>query len=71
MTIERIRQIADQLRVFAPAKAAEIDRALAEVDAGKRDLATIGIGIDFRLEKFDGEYQPGKTPVETIEGTLS
>jgi hypothetical protein len=41
---------------------------LAEVEAGKRDLATINVGVSFRLEKFDGDYGPGVTPLETITG---
>lgn len=68
MSIERLRRLAQQLRVFAPDKAAQIENALAEVEAGKRDLATISVGIDFRLQKFEGEYQPGLAPVEVIEG---
>lgn len=66
--IARLRRAAQQLRTFAPDKAAEIERALAEVEAGKRDLATINVGINFRLEKFDGDYGPGLTPLETITG---
>ncbi|MER9355552.1 hypothetical protein NKI61_19980 [Mesorhizobium sp. M0514] len=68
MSIDRLRAIAQQLRIFAPDKAAQIEAALAEVAAGKRDLATISVGIDFRLQKFEGEYQAGLAPVETIEG---
>lgn len=67
-TMESLRRAAEQIRLFAPDKAAEIERALAEVEAGKRDLATINVGIDFRLQKFDGEYRPGLVPAEVIEG---
>jgi hypothetical protein len=68
MSIERLRHLARQLRAFAPDKAAQIENALTEVEAGKRDLATISVGIDFRLQKFEGEYRPGLAPVEVIEG---
>ena len=60
-SIDHLRRVAQQLRTFAPEKADAIEKALAEVDAGKRDLATINVGIAFRLEKFDGDYQPGTT----------
>lgn len=66
--IARLRRAAQQLRNFSPDKSAEIERALAEVDAGKRDLATISVGVTFRLEKFDGDYQQGLTPTIIIEG---
>jgi phage-related protein len=66
--IANLRRAAQQLRTFAPDKAAEIDHALAEVEAGKRDLATINVGVSYRLEKFDGDYRPGVTPLETITG---
>lgn len=68
MTIETVRRLTQYLRAFAPDKADEIDRALAEVDAGKRDLATINVGISYRLEKFEGEYSPDKAPVEMVAG---
>ncbi|RUU23684.1 hypothetical protein EOD10_04420 [Mesorhizobium sp. M7A.T.Ca.TU.009.01.3.2] len=63
-----LRRVAQQLRTFAPEKADAIEQALAEVDAGKRDIATINVGLSFRLEKFDGDYQPGLTPAGIIEG---
>lgn len=66
--IASLRRVAQQLRTFAPDKADAIERALAEVDAGKRDLATINVGINFRLEKFDGDYRAGLTPADIIEG---
>lgn len=68
MSIDHLRRVAQQLRTFAPEKADAIEQALAEVDAGKRDLATINVGLNFRLEKFDGEHRPGLAPVEVIEG---
>lgn len=66
--MDRLRLIAQQLRTFAPDKAAVLERALAEYEEGKRDLASINVGISYRLDKFAGEYSPGMAPVETIEG---
>lgn len=68
MSVERLRAISARLRSLAPDKAAELDRAIAEIAAGKRDAASVQVGIGYRLEKFDGEYRPGRMPVEVIEG---
>ena len=38
-----------------------------EIDK-KADGLGLKVKFDFRLEKFDGDYEPGKTPVEVIEG---
>ncbi len=62
------RRAADAIRGFAPAEAARIDAAIAELEHGGRDSLKVNVGIHFRLEKFDGEYEPGKQPVEVIEG---
>lgn len=68
---DRAIALADQLRVIAPEHAATIDRAVAELDAGKRDGLKIDVNVAFRLEKFDGDYEPGMKPVEVIEHTES
>lgn len=68
MTVDDIRRMAQQIAAVAPDKAAAIEQALAEVDAGKRDLATIHVGVRYRLEKFDGEFSPGAVPAAVIEG---
>lgn len=68
MTPNDIRRIAQQMAKVDPEKAAAIEKALAEVGAGKRDLATINVGINYRLEKFNGDFRPGLAPVEVIEG---
>lgn len=67
--IEKARAAADQLRTLWPDKAAEIDRAIEDLIAGRRDGLKVDVGIKYRLEKFDGEYEAGKVPVEVIEGT--
>ncbi len=64
----KARAVADALRPIWPEKAAEIDRLVAECEAGKRDRVNVSVGIRYRLEKFDGEIVPGKQPCEVIEG---
>ena len=32
------------------------------------EIAGIRVAATFKLEKFDGDYRPGKEPVEVIEG---
>lgn len=60
----------DFLRRVSPARAAEIEALLAaEPDKAKRDRIPVTVTITGRLEKFDGEWAPGKQPVETIETT--
>lgn len=68
MTAEELRRVANRIALIAPDKAALIEKALGEVDAGKRDLATINVGISYRLEKFNGDFRPGLEPAEVIEG---
>jgi hypothetical protein len=65
MTVDELRRIASHL---PRESAAALKRALDEVAAGKRDLATINVGIHYRLEKFDGDFRPGIAPAEVIEG---
>lgn len=66
--IARAKQIADEIRPFWPEKAAEIDAAIIAAQSGHRDGLKINVGIKYRVEKYDGEFAPGKTPIETIEG---
>jgi hypothetical protein len=68
MDVERLRRMADMIRGGYPEKAAELDRALDDVEGGRRDLASIHVDVSYRLEKFDGEWEPGKEPVEVVEG---
>jgi hypothetical protein len=65
MTMNELRRVATLL---PRGSAAALARALDEVDAGKRDLATINVGIHYRLEKFDGDFRPGIAPAEVIKG---
>ena len=69
--IERARRLAEELRSLWPEKAAEIDRLIAAVQAGEKTRAAlkIKVGIRYKVEKFHGEYEPGKKPFEIIEGT--
>lgn len=66
--IARAKAVADAIRVQWPEKAAEIDRLIIDAQSGRREHIEITVGVKYRLEKFDGEYQPGMTPVEVIEG---
>jgi hypothetical protein len=66
--ISRAKQLADELRLSWPEKAAEIDRAILDVQSGRRETLKLSVGVKFRLEKYQGEYKPGATPTEIIEG---
>lgn len=68
MNKDRLLQIAAMIENSDPGKAAEIRKAVADFEGGRREGLNISVGIRYRLEKFDGEFVPGKTPVETIEG---
>lgn len=58
--------MADEIRPFAPEIAARIDQAVQELREGKRERLTVNVSVRATLEKFDGEYEPGKAPVETV-----
>lgn len=63
------RRALDFLKEAWPDKAAEFERVLASASSDEaRAQIKIDIGIKFRLDKFDGDYEPGKQPVETIIG---
>lgn len=66
--IARAKRVADEIRPFWPEKAAEIDKAIAEAEAGQRDGLKVDVGIKYRVAKYEGEYAPNKTPIEVIEG---
>lgn len=66
--IEKAKAVADAIRDAWPEKAAEIDRLIIEAESGQRESIKINVGVKYRLEKFDGEYAPGKMPVDVIEG---
>lgn len=68
MTHSHARKVAEDLRPIWPEKAAEIDRAIADAESGKRDGVSVDVGVRFKLEKFAGEIAPGKLPYEVIEG---
>ena len=66
--IKKAKQIAHEIRNVWPEKAAEIDKIVAEAEGGQRESLSISVGVKYRLEKFEGNYQPGMTPIEIIEG---
>ena len=62
-------------RLLAAAELSSSPEMLALADLCRRALAGENVDVPkvkvietFRLEKFDGEYEPGKVPVEIIEG---
>lgn len=66
--LARAKRVADDIRSMWPDKAAEIDRAIAEFESGQRDSLKLDVSYGYRLEKFAGDYAPGKEPLEVIEG---
>jgi hypothetical protein len=62
------RRALNFLRLAWPGKAAEIETILARTDTARRGDIKIDVKIKYRLEKFDGDYEPGKQPFEVIEG---
>ncbi|MBX6392550.1 MAG: hypothetical protein IRY96_03680 [Burkholderiales bacterium] len=64
-SVAEARALAEALRELWPEKAAEIDRAIAGAQC---DAVPVSVSISYRLEKFDGDYEPGKAPIEIIEG---
>ena len=70
MTEEEIasaKALADAIKAAWPEKAAEIYRLIAAIEAGHRERLHIDVKVKFRLEKFEGDYEPGKPPIEIIE----
>lgn len=63
-----LEQVASMIEATEPEKAAAIRQQLADLDRGRREGLNISIGITYKLQKFDGEFVPGKQPVEIIEG---
>lgn len=61
----RLKDIADRIRNVWPDKAAELDRLAAD---GNTDAVKIKVGIKYKIEKFEGDYDPLKKPIEVIEG---
>lgn len=68
MNIDEARALADQIRAQMPDKAKAIDALIAAANGQHNADLKIKVGIKYRLEKFDGDYEPGKKPVEVIEG---
>ena len=65
--IARAKAVADAIKAAWPEKAAEIYRLIAAVEAGHRERLHIDVKVKCRLEKFEGDFEPGKSPIETIE----
>ena len=59
-------ETAEELRERLNVLKAEMFRLLGVAESS--DSAGFKIEATFKLEKFDGEYEPGKEPVEVIEG---
>lgn len=68
-TLADAEALANEIRTVWPDKARAIDALVAAAHgAGKKDGLNIIVGISYKLEKFDGDLEPGKKPVEVIEG---
>jgi hypothetical protein len=66
--IAEAREAADRIRGMWPDKAAAIDALVAGAEGDPtKDFPRVKVTIEARLEKFDGEIEPGKTPVEVID----
>jgi hypothetical protein len=64
--MSRLEQIAAMIESTDPLKAAELRRlAQEQMSEGLK----VSVGINWQLQKFDGDYSPDKMPVETLEGT--
>ncbi len=69
LTLDTARTLADTIRGAYPEKAAEVEAAIAQSEAEKKDGVNISVGIGFRLEKFHGAPKAGDKPYEVIEGS--
>lgn len=68
MNLESAKALANEIRAHWPEKAVQIDALIAAAEAeGKSDGLKITGSIKLKLEKFDGEYEPRKQPIEVIE----
>lgn len=64
-----LEQLKDQLKVFTDTGQTDIANKLQELINSinnKKDDAGFKIQITTTLKKFDGEYEEGKEPVETL-----
>jgi hypothetical protein len=41
---------------------------VAKAEGAQQETVAVRATLEYRLEKFDGDYEPGKVPVEVIEG---
>lgn len=66
--IARAKAVANFIRANAPDLAEKIEKALRDATRHRVDGMNIKIGFSYRIEKYDGEFDPTKAPVEIIEG---
>lgn len=45
-----------------------IEKIRSMIPEGGHDLKRLKLVTRFKLEKFDGDYEPGKQPYEVVEG---
>jgi excinuclease UvrABC nuclease subunit len=65
--IEQLRLQADIFEQNGDLEQANAVRELINsIDKGKNDSATIGVNMTITVDKYDGDIEPGKEPVETI-----
>lgn len=65
--IAQARDAAEKIRELWPDKAAVIDGLIAKAEDGLVDMPRVQVSIGARLEKFDGDIEPGKQPVEVLD----
>lgn len=63
-----IRQFAETIREANPALSEKILAALDELLSARRESLSLDVDISYKVEKFHGEYTPGKEPFEVITG---
>lgn len=63
---EQILAILDQMLEQAEDKT-EIQSMIDGINSGEQDITKFKIQANVKLEKFDGEFDENKQPVETIQ----
>ena len=75
MTKAKAEELARTLRQYRPdleAEIAAIEALVLQASViGQEDGLPIRGTLSLKVEKFDGDYQPGMVPVETIESVHS
>jgi hypothetical protein len=68
MSRQEVQELIAELRSRMPEQAEKL-QAYLDANETQHDGFRVNATISYKLEKFDGEYEPGKQPVEVLEGT--